>query len=276
MRMKQENYPIQTVLSLDVDYFVQPKVTNPPNWRPVSEGHRVRPLAEVSQFLHNRCLLSVDRRVPGRAAIDHDAAFHALRDWIEAGRLRVPFVLAHVDAHADLGLGDAGYSEILDEIIRRPLERRADNPTHLCPGNWLPYAIANRWICEVQFLREPDPGKDAELMPVYFTRAENFSVLQMQPMDEGQYMKACMFEQRREYADLPTKEPAVQWNQMAEDGFRLQAPPDFVFTCLSPEYTPGSADAIFSLVRSMILEDVPLALDELERHLAGLQMPKED
>lgn len=243
---------MQTVLSLDVDYFVRPKVTfHESGTRLENARHEVRDLADVDRFLRDRCLLNPDRPAPGVAARDHDAAFGAIQRWMAESGLRAPFRLVHVDAHADLGLGDPGYAEIVEDVLLRRPEDRATNLRHFGLGNWLAYAIANRWIGEVIFLREPDPGIDGELMAFFFCNSPDYSVLQMRPMTEEHYYRID-HANRLEYANLPTEEPAVRWTRVSEADFTLRQPPDLVFTCLSPEYSPPKADAIFDLIQRFI------------------------
>ncbi len=245
---------MQTVLSIDVDYFVEPKVTWPePGSRPDDKDHHVRDLNDVGQFLRTRCLVSPELPTVGVAACDHDDAFTALQQWMAAGNLKAPFRLVHVDAHADLGLGDAGYVVIVEDLLLRPPADRATKLRSIGLGNWLAYAIANRWISEVIFLREPDPGLDCELLAHYFCASPDWSILQMRPMNENQYLR-INHHNRDEFATLPTTEPAVRWFQTGEAGFALDRPPDLIFTCQSPEYSPPKADAVFDLVRTFIRE----------------------
>ena len=243
---------MQTVLSIDVDYFVRPKVTfHESGTRPDDARHQVRDLVDVERFLRDRCLLNPDRPTPGVAALDHDAAFEAIQRWMAGSGLKAPFRLVHVDAHADLGLGDAGYAEIVENVLHRRVEDRADNLRYFGLGNWLAYAIANRWIGEVIFLREPDPGIDGELMAHFFCNSPDYSVLQMRPLTERQFLNLD-HSNRHEFAGLPTEEPAVRWTRVSEADFALSQPPDLVFTCLSPEYSPPKADPIFDLVQRFI------------------------
>lgn len=246
---------MQTVLSLDVDYFVSPKVTwHEEGTRPDDADHEVRTLHEVERFLRDRCLLSTERPVIGVAATDHDAAYRTIQAWLVGGILQAPFRLLHVDAHADLGLGDAGYVEILEDVIRRPLQQRAAGHCKLDLGNWLAYAIANRWIGEVIFLREPDPGRDPEILACYFCNSPDWSVLQMRPLTRGE-LQNLNHTTRHQYAIIPTTEPEVKWTQLGEASFVLDRPPELVFTCLSPEYSPPRADLIFELVKRFIRQD---------------------
>lgn len=243
---------MHTVLSIDVDYFVRPKVTMPrPGTRPEDASHQVRDLADVDRFLRDRCLITSERPTPGVAARDHDAAFGAIQQWIAGGQLRAPFRLVHVDAHADLGLGDCGYVEIVEDLLLRHPEDRATNFQHFGLGNWLAYAIANRWVSEVIFLREPDPGLDCELLACFFCTSPDWSVLQMRPMTKEHYLNIC-HNDRHKFAGLPTVEPEIRWNRTGEAGFALAKPPELVFACQSPEYSPPKADPIFELVRGFI------------------------
>lgn len=156
---------MQTVLSIDVDYFGRPKVTMPePGTRPEEARHHVRDLADVERFLRDRCLVTSERPTPGVAARDHDAEFAAIQQWMAGGGLRAPFRLVNVDAHADLGLGDPGYAEIVEDLLLRRPEDRATSLRHFGLSNWLAYVIANRWVSEVIFLREPDLGLDCEFL----------------------------------------------------------------------------------------------------------------
>ncbi len=245
---------MQTVLSIDVDYFVRPKVTNPiPGTRPDDVRHQIRDLENVDRFLRERCLISPERPTAGLAAQDHDAAFEAIRRWIAQGDLIAPFRLVHVDAHADLGLGDCGYAEIVEDLLQRPPADRATNLRHFGLGNWLAYVIANQWVGEVVFLREPDPGRDTELLDVFFCASPDWSVVQMRPMQEEHYLKINHVN-RHEFADLPTGEPEVKWTQTSEARFKLDHPPELIFVCQSPAYAPPGADLIFEHVKHFMRE----------------------
>jgi hypothetical protein len=242
---------VQTVLSIDVDYFAPPTVYLPPKSRPEPDKHKVRPLKNVEEFLRAKCHLSKRNKVKGLAARDHDAAFPAIANWIKDGELQPGFRLAHIDAHADLGLADAGYSETVEDVLHRSVEDRSQNLKYLEIGNWLAYAIANRWIGEIMFIRESN-GIDSELMAqFYFCNSADCSVLQMRPMTELQYMNVNVAN-RKKYATLPTTEPEISFRRLKEKDFDLMRQPDFVFTCLSPEFCPETADPIFELVKQMI------------------------
>ena len=100
---------MQRVLDLDLDFFVDGIETN----RARGDG-RLDPdeypawsLADTLDFLRARCGLT--GRLPGYVVQYHGELFTRWRDAIDAGLLQAPFHVTHVDAHADLGIGDAGY-----------------------------------------------------------------------------------------------------------------------------------------------------------------------
>jgi hypothetical protein len=74
-------------------------------------------------FLRQQCGLT--DRLPGFVVEHHGELFARWRDAIEAEILRAPFHVTHVDAHADLGLGDTGFIHLMSEMLfREPQERR--------------------------------------------------------------------------------------------------------------------------------------------------------
>ena len=108
---------MHTILDLDLDVFSWPAVKWPrTNARPSDEDHVCASAENVSYFLERQCALSKVHKIPGQEFSDHDDAFYAWRRWIEEESLSPPSSIVHVDAHADMGIGDAGYlSEIAKE-----------------------------------------------------------------------------------------------------------------------------------------------------------------
>jgi len=60
---------------------------------------------------------------------DHDEAFFTWRPWLEDGSLVAPFAVVHVDAHADMGLGDAGYVSLMSELLASPVNHASQSQT---------------------------------------------------------------------------------------------------------------------------------------------------
>jgi hypothetical protein len=74
--------------------------------------------------------------------------------------LRAPFHVTHVDAHADLGLRDAGYMHLLSDLLFRTPEHRRDPGEHLNDGNYLIFAAGCRWLAGLDYVynRESERG----------------------------------------------------------------------------------------------------------------------
>ena len=103
---------------------------------------------EALAFLHDRCKLTDP--LPGFVVENHGELFEQWAAAIDAGKLMPPLSVAHVDAHADLGLGDIGYVYLLTELLFLPVEeRRSPRAGAVTDGNWLAFAIASRWISDL-------------------------------------------------------------------------------------------------------------------------------
>lgn len=84
------------------------------------------------------------------------------------GEMVPPFSVTHLDAHADLGLGDAGCTYLMNELAFEPVEKRYDildrrrparrDGIHLLgnkelnDGNWLAFALACGWLSELTYV----------------------------------------------------------------------------------------------------------------------------
>jgi hypothetical protein len=99
------------------------------------------------------------------------------------GLLIPPFHVTHVDARADLGTCDYGFAYLLTELLRESPQNRHSpraGDDGLGDGNYLAFAIANRWIDELTYViggRYEDymdyPWQPGDLLPHLF---ENFDL----------------------------------------------------------------------------------------------------
>ncbi len=120
-------------------------------------------------FLKRRCGLDNARPIPGRLVTHHHEAYFFWRELVRGGALSTPFDVVHVDAHADLGTGDAGYVNLMTDVLHRPVERRADvERAHdrLNAGNYLAFAAACRWVRSLLYVANPAARDD--LMYLHF------------------------------------------------------------------------------------------------------------
>jgi len=141
---------MHTILDLDLDVFSWPIVYWPQgDGRPSDTDHVITTADDVRYFMEEQCSLVPSEKLLGQEFTNHDEAFFVWRRWICEGRLAPPFDIVHVDAHADMGMGDSGYMYLLSELLALPPGKR-DDPRRgsdaMNLGNYLMFAVANRWI----------------------------------------------------------------------------------------------------------------------------------
>lgn len=253
------------ILDLDTDFFSHEVVHWPDlSTRPNDDDHPVWELDEVRAFLEVRCGLR--GKLPGRAVTTHDAVFPLWRTAIEAGLLTAPFHVTHVDAHGDLGFGDASYIYLMTELLHLAPEERwypRTGDLGLAESNYLAFAIACRWIHSVDYVFCPGGGDD--LFPYYKERfALGADALQLAALsaDELELLKRIFPEQNADQLDrfrasLGTRlEPVVvPVHQLRADDFQADAPFDAMFLAQSPGYVPPGADIIFQRIREWFLDE---------------------
>lgn len=139
------------VLDIDLDFFVSDiaHFVSDNGKRLNDDYYKIWDEKSVRKFLEKKCGLSRSKPVKGRLIRHHDEAYYYFwRELISNNKLKVPFDIVHVDAHADLGLGDASWVYILSDLLRLPPEERINPKTTgldgLSYGNYLAFAIANR------------------------------------------------------------------------------------------------------------------------------------
>jgi hypothetical protein len=138
---------MQRILDLDLDAFIYGAEYMRSSDAPRLDADKYPPwdISKVLAFLEPQCL--VTGPLPGFAVKNHGELFFRWRDAIDEGLLVPPFHVTHVDAHADLGGGDAGYVYLLTELLLKPVEERRSprvGDDGLGDGNYLAFAIANR------------------------------------------------------------------------------------------------------------------------------------
>jgi hypothetical protein len=248
--------PGQCILDLDLDFFLDEIAHSRPDKEkrlPASWGYKRWKKAEVRSFLEQQCLLSTANPIKGRVVTHHDEVFWLWRELIKARSMRVPFSLVHVDAHADLGMGDAAYVYVMTELLHLSLEdRKSPNNDQVLPGNFLLFAVACRWVSQITFVLHPKWHMD--LPSLHF---QNFTT-----KSECLELKKCTGEEFRKHIlrdcwdDLPVlgSEPKVPFQTIPSSEYQAKEPFSFVFLSHSPNYTPKSADGLISVVKEYISE----------------------
>lgn len=279
---------MDVVLDIDLDFFVWPAAYSPP-WAARMPSDAVQWLAsesDVRRFLESQCGLSHERRPLARCVRKHDDAFDTWKDWLAGGTLTAPFQVVHVDAHADLGLGDAGYIYLLTELLALPVAERSNplrGPDGMGEGNYLAFALANRWISELVYVtpaepphlaaereasmrewsrmmgwndavaqvmlaEDPDKCPAQDLMGVHFHRCDprtgRLELKRYATRDDVVEAAGHRDCERRVMAH----EPQVPFSVVSAPAFRVEG-----FTHLlvahSPRYTPEAADPLLTVFR---------------------------
>jgi hypothetical protein len=248
------------VLDLDLDFFVLPTehMKSGRNRLPESRFSCSTP-AEVESFLETRCGLRKDHKIPGRLCIDHDEAFDTWREWIETGVIEAPFEVDHVDAHADMGLGDPSWTYLLTDFLALPVEQRSQpkrGSEGLNFGSYLAFAVANRWIRSLAYVYGADTpmvdGFPGDIHTIFF-RDENWKhgPIELPHYSHQQIDRILMAV--RENPEPLRREPAVRNKYVAGSDYNGGGFTHMILA-QSPGYTPASADALISVITQYFYE----------------------
>lgn len=250
------------VLDIDLDFFVENPVDMPAGERPDAADHPVWDAADAVAFLRERC--GLHERLPGFVTERHHQAFAVWRSAIGAGRLTTPFHVTHVDAHADLGMGDSGHEHLMELLQRAPEARthprvaREGDWGDLQEGNYLLFAIACRWLSSLEYVHphgQPgDAGRPSDLHFWYmadFDPAAGQIALPHISLEQIRDMNRWMARQ----FDVAEREPAVPFTATHFEEFQAREPYDVVCLTRSPRYSPAEADELFDLIRRAFIDE---------------------
>lgn len=236
------------VLDLDLDFFVSDVVHNVDSFR-VPEGKFCSwDIDRFRDFIESKCKLSKNSRAKGCIVKKHHGCYLAWRELIQKTDLKIPFEVIHVDAHSDFGLGSSSWTEVVFDLLHKEVKERA-YPLKLNEGNYLTYAIANRWIKEINFVQHPNWEMD--YMQIYMKDFNDYSGY----IELKGYEKQSALDYHKLFKTKPkVVEKAVKLNELTEKEFCLERKPDFVFISQSPSYTPQSADRLLDVFKEYIVE----------------------
>lgn len=234
------------VLDLDLDYFINKikPITIVGDDRLSDDDFCPWTKHRFIEFLEKNCKLSKEKRVRGRIITHHHEAYLWWKELIEIGDLRTPFTLVHVDAHSDMAFGGISYQYIASELLEHPFNERPLYDKGLHCGNFIPYAIANRWIKEYQYLIHPkwDGGDLPDLFFKDFNCNTRLIELKRFSRDDIKDISRLTKYNVLEYEPVI---PFTVFNKVED----FVCTEDFDFVCLSisPGYTPASADELVEL-----------------------------
>jgi hypothetical protein len=247
------------ILDLDLDFFLNDIAT----WGDVDDGRLDSDFlpwteSDVRHFLETQCLLSLAEPRRGAIVKRHDEVFWIWRKMVEERKIAVPFEIVHVDAHADLGLGDAGYAYIMTDLLFKSLlDRTLPDTDQVTPGNFLSFAVACRWVSRLTYVLHPRLQIGRDLPNFYFKDFDTDSgYLQLKGYTREQLGRygcepyCC----RRIPLSESRLEPEVPFRMIRGSEFQAEEPFSHVFLTCSPEYTPATADDLIPIIREYIRE----------------------
>lgn len=219
---------------------------------------------EVTTFLDK--ILYVPKKAPGRVVSSHHEVFDAWADAIQTGILQPPFFVCHVDAHSDLGMGFSSWTYLHSDFLELPLHKRSipkrgNNALNF--GSFMPFAIGNRWISEIDFVSSESWQHD---IPTFLlsdkTRELNLPNLKPPARLEielmhvsANEMEECALNNRFMQYRKPFGEPVVPFNLLSAktiiDRYR-DTHWDLIYLAHSPGYVPQSADSLLDLIAARI------------------------
>lgn len=232
------------VLDIDLDFFLADCCPlAEPGRRPCLEGHEPWPEEQVVAFLEENCCLSANEPVPGAVFDTHDGALLYWRDRLKDGTLATPFHVTHVDAHSDLAIGRPGPGFVLNGVLPRLLDKRADiegyyEQGQLDEANYLLFALAFRWIAALDNVRNPSSRPDIP-RDILVPGRENCIQLTSfaARLSEG----------------VNGREPEVPFNVYDDyRSFSADGPYDYVTLAISPRYAPAEADRLVPVISRYI------------------------
>jgi UPF0489 domain len=240
------------VLDLDADFFLERTAhfKGRESERLDGDEYPAWTVGRALGYLRDRCGLT--GRLPGAAVDHHGEVFGLWRSAIDAGHLVPPFRVVHLDGHADLGMGDAGWRYLLEDLVRRELADRRfprEGESHLGDGNYLAFAIANRWIAELDYVYASGGGDDAlpYLIDGYKTSGD---YIQLPSLDRALHERLMA----GGHPELPRSEPPVPYRQVRWEAFTNGEGFDAIYLARSPEFTPPTVDAVFDAIRDAFID----------------------
>lgn len=246
---------MQLVLDIDLDFFLDRILyaTEEPVQRPRREDYRVDAEEVALAYLREKCGLCETTPVPGYACTRHKDAWFHWRRMLRQGVLKEPFEVVHVDAHADMGLGNNSCLYIAEELLAEPVKRRRPpikgGEWAVGDCNFIAYALATRWIGKLTYVTHPKWEDDVQWLHMKdFSTTSGF--VEMKRFEPGFTEQLDHF---MDVKNLPFEaEPPIPLSVVPREEFHIDRRPDFVFISQSPNYTPASADTLFEKMKCFI------------------------
>ncbi len=246
------------LLDIDLDAFVTPTFHGKPvNRRQNKRTHKPWSEGQLIDFLEGQCGLSASSPIPGRYAVQHDAALSFMEELVDTLANKLDVV--HIDAHADLGMGAACFRHLSEAYLSVPLSERRDplaGAMGCNPSTWLLYAVAEQLCSSIVYVHPPG-GSVSDLPFLYFQDNDLMSgAVQLKEYTSDVFAGAFRPPEVT-YAVQNAKhvEPPVPFQKVPISVFSNSGTFDYAFVCQSPSYTPATADPLIGIIERYVRFD---------------------
>ena len=246
------------ILDLDLDFFLNQSSawvsTNGTNRLP-SKIYTPWEINEVINFLENQCRLIKEKKIDGKLLTHHDEVYYEVKNMIESGQINTVNI-DHVDAHADLGLGDLCFKYLFFNLIRKSVRKRYYHNENvpkiekMGPGNYLLFMIANRWVKRLRYIHLDKNGNDTNW--VFFKDLNPDSgFIKLRAYCESQIPED--FERVDPYKFILETSPCIfekeiPFETIYNRDFTTDLNYDYIFLTQSPSFTPVESDKLIPII----------------------------
>lgn len=256
-----DNKKIINILDIDLDFFLNKRHTGY-----FEENERLCPneyipwsKEQVSNFLEKNCGLSLKNKITGKNFIHHDEVYYFLTALQEEHCFSLDFSIDHVDAHADLGMGDSSYIYISTDVLHRnlterPFQLNTNGSQGLSKGNFLAFLLANRWLTDLTYINKADQMNDVPSFVLKNFNDRNFLQLKKYNDEHIKEISRKGFNVESLQKVIPIElEPEIQFNCIDYSSFLSKKKYDLIFLTQSPNYTPVTSDALIEIINDYML-----------------------
>lgn len=250
---------MQRILDLDLDFFVDGVAHDRAADAGRLDGEDYPPwsTADALAFLKDGCNLT--KKLPGFVVEHHGELFPLWRDAIAAGKLTPPFEVVHVDAHADLGLGDSSYVYLLTSLLFEEPEDRSFptvGDSGLNDGSWLTFAVASRWINNLTYVYNGEGPRASDIHPYVMEGFVTHGAhIELAAMDRAELDKVMHMSSTPPV--VHHLEPKVPFRSVPWRTFQAAGEFDVVCLARSPSFTPAESDILFDEIRERFIDEKP-------------------
>jgi len=233
------------ILDIDMDFFLDRIARDMPETDRRLPNKTYKPWSkEAAALFFKDC--GIFTKSPGVAIKDHIEAFKIMREMPK------PLNIVHIDAHSDLGEGDPGWKYLMGEYLHHPLKgdyriTPKEGYRYMNSGNYLAFAIANRWVKSLTYVHHPLGGSD--LLRYHFKGYDTGSgKIQLKICDPEKINRCSTTILSDTNFGVMAKEPEVDFMKISGLNFRMSVPIGYIILCQSPGFTPKASDKLMEFI----------------------------